>query len=110
MCEALGSRGHSKKALSLWARRKAESRKQAQLEQSRAACGNLLCGGEIRMVEAADLGLELGGCGTPSWGPGFAFVCILQLWDNDLGALWACPMDKCEYYKNCPCLYWELES
>lgn len=62
------------------------------------------------MVEAADLGLELGGCGTPSWGPGFAFVCILQLWDNDLGALWACPMDKCEYYKNCPCLYRELES
>uniref|UniRef100_A0A8C5K7X9 Interleukin 17 receptor C n=1 Tax=Jaculus jaculus TaxID=51337 RepID=A0A8C5K7X9_JACJA len=24
----------------------------------------------------------------------------LKLWDDDLGALWACPMEKCEYYKN----------
>lgn len=22
---------------------------------------------------------------------------VLQLWDEDPGALWACPMDKCEY-------------
>lgn len=29
-------------------------------------------------------------------------VCVLQLWDGDLGALWACPMNKCEYDKNCP--------
>ena len=48
------------------------------------------------MVKAANLGLELGECGTPSWGPGFAFVCILQLWDNDLGALWACHADSRE--------------
>ncbi|KAB0390489.1 hypothetical protein E2I00_000802, partial [Balaenoptera physalus] len=35
----------------------------------------------------------------------------LQLWDDDLGALWACPMEKCEYYKNCPSsLYEELGS
>ncbi|XP_030891083.1 interleukin-17 receptor C isoform X1 [Leptonychotes weddellii] len=35
----------------------------------------------------------------------------LQLWEDDLRALWACPMDKCEYYKNCPSpQYQELES
>lgn len=44
-------------------------------------------------------------------GSGFGFVCVLQLWDDDLGALWACPMEKCEYYKNCPSsLHQELES
>lgn len=29
-------------------------------------------------------------------------VCVLQLWDDDLGALWACPMDKCECHRTDP--------
>lgn len=62
--------------------------------------------GEICIIEAGNFGDEasenLVSAEPEAEGSGLGFVCVLQLWDNDLGALWACPMDKCEYYKNGP--------
>lgn len=66
---------------------------------------------EVCIVEAGNLEIRLARSWWVFWGCGLGFVCVLQLWEDDLRALWACPMDKCEYYKNCPSpQYQELES